>query len=92
MALTPDSEPDGTGQPRDYARDHPADDPKQWGWHGEWGGGSRLGGWVVVAILLLMTGATNYQFEYHLVLWLAAGGLATILLLDRRRRRHEWRR
>lgn len=92
MALAPDSEPTGTGEPADYARGHPAEDPKQWGWHGEWGRGARIGGWVVAAILLLMTTATNYQFEYHLTLRLLAAGLIAVLVRDRIRRRNQWRR
>lgn len=38
-----------------------------------------------------MTTATNYQFEYHLVLWLLAAGLVAGLLRDHRRRRNQWR-
>ncbi|MEO9140424.1 MAG: DUF2631 domain-containing protein [Jatrophihabitans sp.] len=91
MALAPNSEPTGTGEPPDYAHDHPAENSKQWGWHGEWGGGARGGGWVVAAILLLMTTATNYQFEYHFVLWLFAAGLVAVLTRDRRRRHNQWR-
>jgi hypothetical protein len=90
MVLKEGSEPARDGAPDDYLADH-AEDPRQWGWHAEWGDGSRVGGWVVVAILLLMTTATNYQLEYHITLWLAAALLAGVLLLDRRRRKNSWR-
>ena len=91
MALSPDSEPADAGTPVDYARDHPGERAVEWGWHGQWGRGARIGGWVVVAILLLMTTATNYQFDYHLTLWLFAALLAGVLLWDRRRRHNSWR-
>jgi hypothetical protein len=63
MVLHPEGEPRDASEPDDYEHDHPAEDPRQWGWHGEWGAGARLGGLVVAAILLLMLTATNYQFE-----------------------------
>lgn len=91
MALRPDSDPARNSAPEDYLSDHPEDDPRQWGWHGQWGRGARGGGWVVIAVLLLMTTATNYQFEYHLTLWLMAAALAVVLLLDRSRRKNRWR-
>ena len=92
MPLSPGSEPTGTGEPPDYARHHRDEDPKQWGWHGEWGGTARVGGWIVAVILVLMTTATNYQFEYHLMLWILAAALVSVLLRDRSRRRRQWRR
>jgi hypothetical protein len=92
MALRPGSEAPGTGEPEDYAREHPDESPSQWGWHGEWGRAARVAGWVVAAILLLMTTSTNYQLEYHLTLWILAAMLVSTLLLDRHRRRHSWRK
>jgi hypothetical protein len=92
MALRPGSEPRESGEPPDYQLDHPDEDPRQWGWHAEWGHGARIAGLVVTAILLLMLTATNYQFEYHLTLILLAVGFLTVLLLDRARRRNRWRR
>jgi uncharacterized protein (DUF983 family) len=87
MVLKPGSEAPDSGEPEDYAHDHPDDSPAQWGWHAEWGGAARIAGWVVAGIVLLMTTATNYQFEYHLTLWITAALLVAILLLDRHRRR-----
>jgi hypothetical protein len=92
VALAHNSESRLAGAPEDYARHHPDEDPREWGWHASWGRGARVGGWVVVAILLLMTTATNYQFEYHLGLWLLAGAIAVVLFLDALRRRNQWRR
>jgi hypothetical protein len=91
MPLTPGSEPTGTGEPPDYARDHPDEDPEQWGWHGEWGRAARAGGWIVAAIVVVMTTATNYQLEYHVALWILAAAIVTVLVRDRNRRRN-WRR
>lgn len=92
MALSPDSEDPGAGEPPGYRADHPDESPAQWGWHGQWGRGARIAGWVVAAILLLMSTATNYQFEYHLTLWTLAAGFFAVLLMDRRRRRNSWRK
>jgi hypothetical protein len=68
------------------------DSPSQWGWHAEWGRGARITGWVVAAILVLMTTATNHQFEYHLTLSVIAAAMVSLPLLDRRRRRIGWRK
>ncbi len=92
MPLNPRSEPPGRGEPDDYARDHPEEDARQWGWHAEWGAGARVAGWIVAAILLLLATSTNYQFEYHLILYLLAGFAVLVLLRDRARRNHDWRR
>jgi hypothetical protein len=40
------------------------------GWHAEWDRGARIAGWVVTAIVALLTTATNYQFEYHVAPWM----------------------
>lgn len=90
MALKPGSEAPDTGEPEEYARDHPDESPAQWGWHAEWGRGARIAGWVVAAVLLLMTTATHYQFEYHLTLWIVAALMVSMLLVDRDRRRNRW--
>lgn len=92
MTLSPESEAPDAGQPAGYRNNHPDESPGQWGWHGKWGGGARIAGADVAVILLLMTTTTNYQFEYHLVLWLSAAGLVGVLLIDRHRRRNRWRR
>jgi hypothetical protein len=92
MVLRPGSEPRDAGEPPDYRHDHLIEDPRQWGWHGEWGNGARLAGMIVAVILLLMLTATNYQFEYHLTLILLAAAVITVLLIDRGRRRHRWPR
>jgi hypothetical protein len=92
VVLSPDSEELGAGTTTDYERDHPHDDPRQWGWHGQWGRGARISGWVVVGILLVMNTATNYQAEYHITLWLLAAGMAAALIVDRVRGRTAWRK
>ena len=92
MVLRPGSEAPGAGEPEDYARDHRADSPELWGWHAEWGRGARIAGCFVIAILLLLTTATNYQFEYRITLWVLAALLVLALLVDRHRRRTSWRK
>lgn len=92
MVLAPDSEPRSSSEPDDYRFDHPEEDPRQWGWHGRWGRGSRAGGFVVAAILALMATSTNYQWEYLITLWLLAAGIVVILVIDRHRRKYHWRR
>jgi hypothetical protein len=92
VALSPDSERREAGTPEDYAEHHPDEDARQWGWHGEWGGGARVAGWVIAAIVLLMATATNYQLEYHIALYLVAAIIVAIQILDRVRRRNSWRK
>lgn len=91
MALRPGSDPRESSEPPDYQEDHPEEDPRQWGWHGQWGRGSRIGGWVVAALLVLLLTATNYQWEYRITLLVLALLLVLTLLVDRRRRDQSWR-
>lgn len=91
MALNADSEQPDLSLPDDYKHDHPDEHPTDWGWHGEWGRASRVGGWVVVAILLVMITATHYNAQGTLFLCLVAGGLVVALIWDRQRRKNAWR-
>lgn len=90
-ALKPGTEAPFVGEPEGYQCQHPDESPHQWGWHGQWGRAARIAGWAVAAILLLLSTSTNYQFEYHLTLWILAALLVATLLFDRRRRRTSWR-
>jgi hypothetical protein len=92
VALKPGSEPPLEGEPVDYAEHHPKESPEQWGWHGEFGVSARIAGWVVVAILLVMTTATHYNGTGDLALLISAGLLVVALLWDISRRRTSWRR
>jgi hypothetical protein len=91
VALKPGSEPPNTGAPEDYAADHPTEHPSDWGWHGEWGRAARIGGWLVVVILLVMSTATHYNGTGNLSLIAVAAGLVVALLWDINRRRTSWR-
>lgn len=91
MALNPPSEDRYAGMPEDYARDHPSDQPSDWGWHGEWGRTSRIAGWVVTVILLLMITATHYNFSGAAWLLAIAAALVAALTWDTHRRKSTWR-
>lgn len=92
MPLDPHSERPELGAPDEYREDHPDDRPSQWGWHGEWGRGARVGGWIVAIILLLMLSATHYNFSGGA--WLIAFASVIVLALawDAGRRRNTWRK
>jgi hypothetical protein len=79
----PHSEQDQSGR----RHEQPAD----WGWHGEWGRAARVGGWIVVVILLVMITATHYNATGTLSLIAVAGLLVIALLWDINRRRTSWR-
>jgi len=91
VALNANSEQPDLSLPDDYKADHPDEHPTDWGWHGEWGRAARVGGWVVVAILLLMITATHYNEQGTLFLLLLAGALVVMLIWDRQRRKNSWR-
>jgi uncharacterized protein DUF2631 len=91
VPLHPGSEPLDSALPEDYKEHHPTEHPEQWGWHGEWGGGARIGGWVVAAILLVMITATHYNDQGTLFLSISAGLIIVSLLYDRYRRKRSWR-
>jgi hypothetical protein len=91
VPLHPGSEPKDAALPEEYMEHHPTEHPEQWGWHAEWGGASRAGGWVVAAILLLMITATHYNEMGTLFLSLFAGAIIITLLYDRWRRKNSWR-
>jgi hypothetical protein len=91
VALQPGSEKPDIGAPDDYAADHPAEHPSDWGWHGEWGRWARISGWFVVFLLVLSTTATHYNGAGALALIATAVGLAIVLVWDINRRRTSWR-
>jgi hypothetical protein len=91
VALKPGSEKADLTLPEDYQHDHPTEHPEDWGWHGEWGRASRVGGWVVIVILLVMMTSTHYNLQGALFLGLMAIGLFVVLLWDRNRRKNSWR-
>lgn len=86
MALKPDSEKPDLSSPEDYRRDHPDEHPSDWGWHGEWGRGGRIAGWVVVGLLLVMLTSTWYNFSGPAWLLLIAAAIVAGLEKDYRRR------
>ncbi len=91
MALNPHSEKPDLALPEDYKHDHPDEHPEDWGWHGEWGRASRVGGWVVAIILVLMITTTHYNGQGTLSLGIGAALLIVVLLWDRHRRKNAWR-
>ena len=92
MALDPHSEEPDLSLPEDYHHDHPDEHPTDWGWHGEWGRASRIAGWVVAIILLLMITATHYNRSGNAWLIIFAAGLIGGLIWDAQRRKNAWRR
>jgi hypothetical protein len=91
VPLDPHSETPDLTLPDDYKHDHPTEHPTDWGWHGEWGKTSRIGGWIVAIILVVMMTATHYNRQGTLFLGLSAGFLVVALLWDRQRRKNAWR-
>ena len=69
-------------------RHEPAED---WGWHGEFGRWARIGGWVSVAVLVLMNFTTRYSRTEAIWLWGFVVLLVVLLLWDASRRRNAWR-
>lgn len=92
MPLHPGSQPSDGGAPEEYQQQHPGERPEQWGWHGEWGRTARIGGWLVVIILLVMITATHYNFSGAAWLVAFAAALVAALTWDAHRRRNTWRR
>lgn len=91
MALEPHSEQPDLSSPPDYAAHHPDEHPTDWGWHGEWGRGARIAGWVVTVILLLMITTTHYNGAGTVALVSFASMLVIALLWDAQRRKNAWR-
>ncbi|MDQ2797279.1 MAG: DUF2631 domain-containing protein [Actinomycetota bacterium] len=91
MALNPHSEQPDLALPEDYKHDHPNEHPEDWGWHGEWGRASRIGGWVSAILLMLMATSTHYNGQGTLFLSIIAALLIIVLVRDRQRRKNSWR-
>ncbi|HEY3262041.1 MAG TPA: DUF2631 domain-containing protein [Pseudonocardiaceae bacterium] len=74
------------------AHDPRAEPSAEWGWHGTFPRASRIGGWAIAAILLLML-IGNHRGRVE-ELWLI--GLAAVvvgaLVWDQMQRRTSWRR
>ncbi|MEO6885030.1 MAG: DUF2631 domain-containing protein [Jatrophihabitantaceae bacterium] len=92
MALNSHSEKPDLSLPEDYKADHPDEHPTDWGWHGEWGRASRVGGWVCLLILVVMITATHYNHSGTFWLILFAAALFVILVWDIQRRKNAWRK
>jgi Protein of unknown function (DUF2631) len=69
-----------------------AEPSEDWGWHGGFPRATRLGGWIVAAIMFLMLIGNHEGYVENL--WLIGTGLLLIGLLvrDQVRRRTSWRR
>jgi hypothetical protein len=91
VALNAHSEQPDLSLPDDYKSHHPDEHPTDWGWHGEWGRGSRIGGWVVAAILLVLMTATHYNLMGQLFLGIGAGLIIVLQLVNRHARKNAWR-
>lgn len=91
MALEPGSEQRDLTVSEDTSVGHPQERPEEWGWHGEWGGAARVGGWISAIILVLMMTSTHYNGQGVLFLGLSAVGLIVTLMWDRKRRKNSWR-
>lgn len=71
----------------------PADEPSaEWGWHGSFPNLVQVMGWVIVGGLLVMLIGNHKGRVEDIYLVLTAAGIALALVLDRRRRRTDWRR
>ncbi|MGY1749784.1 DUF2631 domain-containing protein [Modestobacter sp. SYSU DS0511] len=65
--------------------------PEDWGWHGEAGKWGRIGGWLMVLVVLaFLIGNHDGQVEN---LWIVGFALylAGLLVWDARRRKNAWR-
>ena len=91
MALEPGSEQQDLSLPDDYRHDHPEEHPEMWGWHGEFGRWTRVAGWFVAIVLVLMATSTHYNEQGTLFLGLTAAGVLIGLLWDRQKRKNAWR-
>jgi hypothetical protein len=92
VALDPHSETPDLSLPDDYHEDHPNEHPTDWGWHGEWGRASRVAGWIVAIILVVMLTATHYNWSGAFWLLLFAAFIIGGLIWDGYRRNNAWRK
>jgi hypothetical protein len=65
--------------------------PEDWGWHGEAGKASRITGWVIVVLLLVMNFGNHRGRVEDLYIIGFAALLVVMLLWDMRRRKNAWR-
>jgi uncharacterized membrane protein len=91
VALEPGSEQSDLALPDDYKHDHPNEHPEDWGWHGEFGKWTRVAGWFVALVFVLMMTSTHYNKQGTLFLGLSALGIVIGLLYDRQKRKNSWR-
>lgn len=75
-----------------YARDPAAEPSVEWGWHGTFPRVSRIGGWAIAVILLLMLIGNHRGRVEDLWLVLLAAIVVGALVWDAVRRRTSWRR
>jgi hypothetical protein len=75
-----------------HVTDPTAEPSVEWGWHGEMPRASRIAGWVVAAILLLMLIGNQIGHVEDIWLILGAAILVLVLIRDQLRRRTPWRR
>jgi hypothetical protein len=65
--------------------------PEDWGWHGAAGKASRITGWVIVVLLLVMNFGNHRGRVEDLYIIGFAAVLVITLLWDMRRRKNAWR-
>jgi hypothetical protein len=92
VALNAHSERPDVNLPEDYKADHPEEHTTDWGWHGEWGRAARVGGWLVIIVLLVMMTATHYNWSGQGWLAIFAGLMLVMLIWDHHRRKTLWRK
>jgi hypothetical protein len=65
--------------------------PEDWGWHHEFTTGRQIAGWFTVLVLALLLTSTHYNNAGSLAMGLIIVGLVVGLLIDRKRRKTQWR-
>lgn len=91
--MTESKELDVHGEHAVAHRNDPLAEPSaEWGWHGTFPRTTRIGGWAIAAILLLMLFGNHTGHVEDL--WLVALAVIIVgaLVYDQMRRRTSWRR